>query len=183
MDTEKLIELVRERKCLWDQRESNYHHSDVQRCLWKEVSKEITILEEYRERRCLWDTRATIYKNKQARDSAYKEIEEIMGIEGFGVLEIKNKKRRLRSTYSQEKKKIRDSMKSGAGSEDIYVLSVKWFKEMDTFLRNVKDNKRPTQDNFNIQREEGVNEQKRENEEEIMAARNETSQEVPQKKK
>ncbi|XP_050302532.1 uncharacterized protein LOC126740511 [Anthonomus grandis grandis] len=73
-------------------------------------------------------------------------------------------------------------MKSGAGSEDIYVPSVKWFKDMDTFLRNVEDNKRPTQDNFNIQREEEVNEQKRENEEEIMAARNETSQEVSQKK-
>ncbi|XP_050310796.1 uncharacterized protein LOC126746528 [Anthonomus grandis grandis] len=149
---------------------------------WSEDTT-IKFVEGYRERRCLWDTRATIYKNKQARYSAYKEIEEIMGIEGFGVPEIKNKIQALRSIYPQEKKKIRDSMKSGAGSEDIDVPSVKWFKEMDTFLRNVEDNKRPTQDNnFNIQREEEVNEEKRENEEEIMAARNETSQEVPQKK-
>ncbi|XP_074029364.1 uncharacterized protein [Leptinotarsa decemlineata] len=105
-----------------------------------------------------------------------------MGIEGFGVPEIKNKIRALRSTYSQEKKKIRDSMKSGAGAEDIYVPSVKWFKEMDAFLRNIEDNKRPTQDNFNMQREEAVDEQQQQDEEAIMTARQEKSQEPPQEK-
>lgn len=48
--------------------------------------------------------RAVIYKNKQVRDAAYKEMEEVMGIEEFGVPEIKNKIRALRSTNSQEKK-------------------------------------------------------------------------------
>lgn len=116
---------------------------------WNEATT-IKFVEEYRERPCLWDIRAAIYKNKQARESAYKEIEDIMGIEGFGVPEIKNKIRALRSTYSQEKKKIKDTMKSGAGSEDIYVPSIKWFKEMDVFLRKVEDNKRPTQDNITV---------------------------------
>nr|CAH7717845.1 unnamed protein product [Callosobruchus chinensis] len=57
-----------------------------------------------------------------------------MGIEGFEVPEIKNKIRALRSKYSQEKRKIRDYMKSGAGSEDIYVPSDKWFKEIDAIV-------------------------------------------------
>jgi hypothetical protein len=41
-------------------------------------------------------------------------------------------------------------MKSGPASDNIYVPCVKWFKEMDGFLRNMEDNKRLTQDSFNI---------------------------------
>nr|CAI5863845.1 unnamed protein product [Callosobruchus analis] len=62
-----------------------------------------------------------------------------MGIEGFGVPEIKIKIRALKS--AQEKLKIRDSMKSRAGSEDNCVPSVKWFKEMDAFLRILESHK------------------------------------------
>jgi hypothetical protein len=51
--------------------------------------------------------RAVIYKNKQVRDAAHKEMEKVMGIEEFGVPEIKNKIRALRSTNSQEKKNKR----------------------------------------------------------------------------
>ncbi|KAJ8955576.1 hypothetical protein NQ318_001406, partial [Aromia moschata] len=39
MDTEILIKLVRERKCLWDKREPHYHCRDIQRTHWKEISK------------------------------------------------------------------------------------------------------------------------------------------------
>ncbi|KAK4883823.1 hypothetical protein RN001_000094 [Aquatica leii] len=74
-------------------------------------------------------------------------MQEIMAIEGFGVIEIKNKIRALRSTYSQELKKIKDSKQSGAGADSVYVPHVKWFAEMHSFLQCL-DNKRPTQDNL-----------------------------------
>lgn len=114
---------------------------------WNEETT-LKFVQLYREKPCLWDIKTPIYKNKQARDSAYKEIEDTMGIEGFGVQEIKNKIKNLRSTYSQEKKKIKDSMKSGAGSNDIYIPNVRWFKEMDQFLRVLEENKRHTEDNL-----------------------------------
>ncbi|KAK9719497.1 Alcohol dehydrogenase transcription factor Myb/SANT-like [Popillia japonica] len=93
---------------------------------WNEETT-LKFVQEYRERPCLWNTRASIYKNKQAREAAYKEIEQNMGLDGFGVGDIKNKIRALRSTYSQEKKKIKDSMKSGTGSDDVYVPNIKCF--------------------------------------------------------
>ncbi|XP_057671245.1 uncharacterized protein LOC130902975 [Diorhabda carinulata] len=61
-----------------------------------------------------------------------------MGIKGFGVPEMKNKIRALRSTQSQEKKKIRDLMKSGAGSEDIYIPNAHacWTAGVNACARN-----------------------------------------------
>lgn len=114
---------------------------------WNEDTT-LRFVREYRERECLWNTRTNIYKNKQAREGAYKEIEKIMGIEGFGVPEIKNKIKALRSTYSQEKKKIKVSKKKGTGSDDVYVPHVKWYKEMNEFLHCLEDNKRPMENNL-----------------------------------
>ncbi|KAK4881401.1 hypothetical protein RN001_004720 [Aquatica leii] len=71
-----------------------------------------------------------------------------MNIDGFGNSEIKNKIRALRSTYSQEKKKIKDSKKSGAGSDCIYVPNIKWFALIDTFLHCLEESKTTTQDNL-----------------------------------
>ncbi|KAF5280149.1 hypothetical protein FQR65_LT15065 [Abscondita terminalis] len=123
---------------------------------WSEVTT-IKFVEAYRDWPCLWNVKDAIYKNKHARDAAYKEIENIMNIEGFGIMEIKNKIRALRSTYSQEKKKIKDSKKSGAGTNQVYVPGVKWFKEMDSFLHQLEDNKRQTEDNLTVQPEQQKN--------------------------
>lgn len=115
---------------------------------WSEETT-IKFVEEYRARPCLWNIKLAVYKNKSARDTALKEIEELMGIESFGINEIKNKIKNLRSTYAQEKKKIKDSKKSGAGTDEVYVPHIKWFMEMDSFLNILEDNKRPAEDNFN----------------------------------
>ncbi|XP_014271131.1 transcription factor Adf-1 [Halyomorpha halys] len=41
MDCERLIELVQERRSLWDPKEKNYHVRSVQKKLWQEVANEI----------------------------------------------------------------------------------------------------------------------------------------------
>ena len=38
-----LIELVRERVALWDQRDKNYHNRDLRAKLWDEVGEELGI--------------------------------------------------------------------------------------------------------------------------------------------
>jgi hypothetical protein len=47
MDVEKFISLIYERKCLWDQSDSDYHLRDWQRNSWKEVDVEMNIPGEY----------------------------------------------------------------------------------------------------------------------------------------
>ncbi|VEN58472.1 unnamed protein product [Callosobruchus maculatus] len=56
-----------------------------------------------------------------------------MNIKGFGVTEIRNKIRILRSTYSQELKKIKLSKMHG--STGLYIPNLKWFAEMNDFLK------------------------------------------------
>jgi hypothetical protein len=70
------------------------------------------------------------------REAAYKQIVDAMDVTGFGILEVKNKIKNLRSTYAQEMKKIQESKKSSAGVENIYESSIQWLKELQPVYRN-----------------------------------------------
>ncbi|XP_047517041.1 uncharacterized protein LOC125057407 [Pieris napi] len=72
-----------------------------------------------------------------------------MGIPGFGVNAVITKIKNIRSTYSQEVKKIKESMKSRAGADSIYKPNVKWFDILHDVLRSVKLENRKTQSNMN----------------------------------
>ncbi|KAL4122795.1 hypothetical protein QTP88_015070 [Uroleucon formosanum] len=72
-----------------------------------------------------------------------------MNIPDFGIAEVKTKIKNLRSTYSQELKKIECSKKSGAGTDYLYIPQVKWFKEMEAFLQGTGNN-RKTHDNLSF---------------------------------
>ncbi|XP_061716981.1 uncharacterized protein LOC133524846 [Cydia pomonella] len=43
MDVAKIIDMVQEYKCLWDQRDARYHARDHQRTAWREISEEMKI--------------------------------------------------------------------------------------------------------------------------------------------
>ena len=43
MDSEKLISFVHENTPLWDMRDKQYHHRDVQRKLWSRVAEEMGV--------------------------------------------------------------------------------------------------------------------------------------------
>ncbi|KAK5648149.1 hypothetical protein RI129_003041 [Pyrocoelia pectoralis] len=94
-------------------------------------------VEHYLKHECLWNIKSVAYKNKQIKNSAYEDLEKTMNISGFTAKEIKAKIKNLRSTYSQELKKIKDSKKSGTGTDTIYVPTIKWFQIMDESLRNL----------------------------------------------
>ena len=65
----------------------------------------IAFIQEYKVHECLWNFKSPVYKNKHMREAAYQEIVREMNIDGFGVPEVKNKIKNLRSTYAQELKK------------------------------------------------------------------------------
>ncbi|XP_045785921.1 uncharacterized protein LOC123881249 [Maniola jurtina] len=91
----------------------------------------------YIQHECLWNFKSPQYKNKHIKQSAYLDLENKMNVPGFGEKEIKLKIKNIRSTYSQELKKIKDSKKSGAGTDTVYIPSVKWFSLLDASLRNL----------------------------------------------
>jgi selenocysteine-specific translation elongation factor len=70
------------------------------------------------------------------REAAYKQIVDAMNITGFGIPEVKNKIKKLRSTYAQEMKKIQESKKSGAGVDNIYESIIQWLKELQLVYRD-----------------------------------------------
>ncbi|KAK9875252.1 hypothetical protein WA026_007645 [Henosepilachna vigintioctopunctata] len=93
----------------------------------------------YKIHECLWNFSSPDYKLKDKRNAAIIAIADEMNINDFGVTDVKNKIKNLRSTYSQELKKIDDSKKSGAGLDNVYVSNIKWLKEMeDIFMNDVK---------------------------------------------
>lgn len=108
----------------------------------------VKFVQEYIKHECLWDVRNELYKNKQKRQAAYLEIQEVMAIKDFGQKEIAQKIKNIRSTYSQEKKKISESKKSGAGSSDVYTPTLKWFKILDDALNVIVESTRKTQTNM-----------------------------------
>jgi hypothetical protein len=73
---------------------------------------------------------STQYKRKDARQSALEEIRRKMGLENFTTENAKQKIKNLRATYQQQSHKIDKFLSSGAGLEDVYKPSMKWFTLM-----------------------------------------------------
>ncbi|XP_050676858.1 uncharacterized protein LOC126973577 [Leptidea sinapis] len=94
-------------------------------------------VQEYLKDECLYNCKSPKYKMKGARDTALVRISEAINIPGFGSKEVYTKIRNLKSTYAQEAKKIKQSTKSGAGTDDVYIPHIKWFKLFDDALKAV----------------------------------------------
>jgi len=61
----------------------------------------------YHDYECLWNMSSANYKNKHMHQRA---IMQAMGREEFGVTEVKQKIKNIRSTYNQEVQKIQKSV-------------------------------------------------------------------------
>ncbi|XP_063384719.1 transcription factor Adf-1-like [Cydia fagiglandana] len=72
MDVVKIIDLVQDYKCLWDQRDARYHARDHQRNAWREISEEMKIpVDELKKRwKVLRDTFAKELKKLQQSGQA-----------------------------------------------------------------------------------------------------------------
>ncbi|KRT85895.1 Myb/SANT-like transcription factor [Oryctes borbonicus] len=90
-------------------------------------------LEYYQNESVLWDPNSKDYKRREARVVAAKRIAGAMNIKGFSEHHVLLKFNNLRSSYSQELKKIRTSKK--IPSSKMYVPTVVWFNRMDSFLK------------------------------------------------
>ena len=73
---------------------------------------------------------STLYKRKDTRQSALVEIVRKMEMENFTTEDAKQKIKSLRATYQQESHKFDKFLRSGAGLDDVYKPSMKWFMLM-----------------------------------------------------
>lgn len=107
----------------------------------------LKLVQLYGENECLWDIKSQNYRNKEMRATALQNIAQQMQIEGLTPNEIKNKIKAIRATYYLEIDKVQKSSRSGA-SGNVYVPKVKWFQELDAFIKNVTVKRKSTVSNY-----------------------------------
>lgn len=107
-------------------------------------------VQEYVKYEYLYNCKHSNYRIKEVRDAALLRISEAMNIPGFGSKEVYTKIRNLKSTYSQELKKVKQSTKSGAGTDEVYNPHIKWFKLLDDALKNVNVQCKDSQSNMEL---------------------------------
>ncbi|CAH1971695.1 unnamed protein product [Acanthoscelides obtectus] len=100
---------------------------------WSE-EETMRFVELYSEKECLWKKSSVNYRNKNMRKAVEEDIVSRMGKEGFGVTELKQKIKIMRTTYNQEALKVKKSKKSGGKPDDIYVPTAKWFRQMEEIM-------------------------------------------------
>lgn len=86
----------------------------------------------YQKEEVLWNTNLLAYKDRQFRRKALKRIVAGMNINGFGIKEVAQKIKNLRSTYFQEVRKIERSKM--IGSPGLYKPRVPWFGIVESCL-------------------------------------------------
>ncbi|KAJ4447226.1 hypothetical protein ANN_09229 [Periplaneta americana] len=99
----------------------------------KEVWRDI--FELYKDMPCLWDISNVNYLNRDMRNQAmeillekYKEADE-----DANMSVLKKKIENMRTSYRRELKKVKASVRTGAGTEDIYTPTL-WYFELLHFL-------------------------------------------------
>ncbi|XP_047032362.1 uncharacterized protein LOC124639170 isoform X2 [Helicoverpa zea] len=99
-------------------------------------AKTMELVELYKEEECLWNSTLDDYPNKAKRAKAASKIAQILNIPNFEGRHVMMKFKNLRNSYSQELKKIKQSIDElGADSPDVYRPKVQWFGLMDSFIR------------------------------------------------
>ncbi|XP_060867451.1 uncharacterized protein LOC132942815 [Metopolophium dirhodum] len=94
-------------------------------------------LDLYKSFPCLWKIKSKEYSNRNIKDRAYEVLIEKMKEIDKNVNRdaVVKKINSLRSAYRKELKKIKDSVRSGAGEEDIFTPHLFYFNEID-FIRD-----------------------------------------------
>ena len=107
------------------------------------ISKFLEIYEKYD---VLWNNEIDEYRRKEPRDRNMVKLVAELNNEGFNVdaEEVRRRIKSIKTTYSEELRKIDKSKKSGAGIDDVYEPKLSWFSQADRFLNNVTASRKST---------------------------------------
>lgn len=83
----------------------------------------------YESEPCLWQTKCKEYHDRNKKDAGYARLtEKLKEIEPNATKDgVIKKINNLRSAYRKEKKKLNDSLKSGASADDVYKPKLWYF--------------------------------------------------------
>ncbi|XP_044749767.1 uncharacterized protein LOC123310365 [Coccinella septempunctata] len=97
------------------------------------------LIEEYHKYPCLYAVKSPMYKNEHARNTAIEAIEASLKTLRPSVTsqEIKSKFQALKTNFLNEHRKHVQSMKSGAGQDEIYIPSLWYFNSMKFIVDHV----------------------------------------------
>ena len=109
-------------------------------------------IEVYRKHPVLWNIKSTDYSNRRMKEEAYGVLVTKFKEKypTWGKDEVKKKMNSLRTNFRKELKKVMDSKKSGAGSEDVYEPTL-WYYNALLFLI---DQEQPSASRHSIETEE-----------------------------
>lgn len=122
----------------------------------KQIQEEFIAL--FRDSPCLWQITSKDYHDRPKREVAFQRlIEKLQVVEpqankDFVIKKINN----MRSSYRKELKKIKDSMKTGSGADEIYHPKL-WYFDLLSFL-NDQEKPRPSSSNLCQELENEVSE-------------------------
>ncbi|XP_056641549.1 uncharacterized protein LOC130448286 [Diorhabda sublineata] len=107
----------------------------------RQASREFLLefIELYRNSTCLWQTKSKDYSDRNKKDLAYAEL-----VKKYQEIDPKadrstvvKKINSFRTVYKREQNKINNSLKSGAGSDEVYKPNL-WYFEHLHFLNDVE---------------------------------------------
>lgn len=95
----------------------------------------LLFLESFKNYQCLWNHKLDEYKDRTIRANSIKSLISDLNLE-VTEEDIKHKIKTIRTRYTTELTKIKQSTKSGCSPDDIYVPTLYWFKQAE-FLSSV----------------------------------------------
>lgn len=102
----------------------------------------LEFIELYRAEEALWNPVNKYHKNKNVLADSWERIRKKMCVEDITVADLKKKKESLMTTFRYHLKKWRNSLKSGAGADEIYQTNWLAYQSLNSFLGQNYDCKR-----------------------------------------
>lgn len=95
----------------------------------------IEFIELYKNETCLWQNKSKEYHDREMKFEAYKNLlEKMKEVDSKATIDtVKSKINTIRCTFKKELIKVRSSLKSGSGVDDIYVPKL-WYYNLLQFL-------------------------------------------------
>ena len=100
----------------------------------------VNFLDIFRNFECLWNTSHPQYCIRNAREASLKKLMQELsaaGVETANVEALKKKIKNIKDSYRMEVNKVKKSIKSGMGTDEVYTPKLAWFEQADSFWSKV----------------------------------------------
>lgn len=91
----------------------------------------------YENEQALWNSSLPQHKNKNDVHDAWLRVKSNLQEGTIPIADLKKKKENLMSTYRKVKSKIKNSMKTGSGTDDVYKPEWPFYDFMAKFLDDI----------------------------------------------